>query len=200
MRSVQIMDKPIAPPYVCLKCGSGTDREHFVDIGLSDQQLTNKDEYGTLHQTDGLVYLCNMCMSGLIQEYMRLLFSFIEQQQSRTGLMALDKANAVKGLQDEVSSLRQIIELKDADIRKLSLQLSDKELAPVPDGSATALLANMFGADVDDTGNDNPTVDTESTDADGSNPDAEGTTENSDGDNSTDESTPSQDGYQLTLG
>lgn len=69
---VQIMDKPIAHPYVCMSCGIAENRKYYVDTGLDvDQQMFQP-------LWDGRIYLCNECIEGIITDYQRVKELYLE--------------------------------------------------------------------------------------------------------------------------
>ena len=61
-RPVTIVDKPFVFPFVCTGCGINERREFFVDLGIDIIEPFNPIQ-------DGVLYLCNECMEGIIQDY-----------------------------------------------------------------------------------------------------------------------------------
>lgn len=201
MRPVQIMAQPAAHPFVCIKCGTGHDREHFVDLGVDSEMTIRQQDTGQELWTEGVVYLCNMCISGLFMDYFRNFWEFINSQrngithkQNKFGERIEKLNNRVLDLSRERDELR-----KELDSLK-QVQTTVEE----PPVSSAAELLEKIGIPVsevinDGSGNSTP-VDAESdSDATGTDSGSDGADQSTSGDDSAVESasTPEQTAFSF---
>lgn len=199
MRPVQLIEKPNMAPGVCLKCGSGpTYREHFVDLGI-DSVLDRIDEHGARHLTDGVVYLCNECMSGLISDYLRKLFGFINAQKTSKENLSNQDAQARIIQAQEIDHLRkQLIKLED-ELREAKAEaVFNPPIEETKEVSARDQLTELFPEDNED-GTDNGSDESVSTEGSDDSV-AAGTIEDNDGDSAAAESIVASDLFDLKAG
>lgn len=143
MRPVQIMDRPIMAPNVCAICGTGhQDREHFVDLGI-DSIFNSVDEWNTKHQTEGVIYFCNLCMTSVISSYLQKLFEHINAQKVGVQLAAVKDGTTLKIYTDEIENLRK----ENDRLHKLlpSYDQLQREIPPVGESTGSELLDNLLG-------------------------------------------------------
>jgi len=176
VRPVQLLDKPISHPWVCAKCGSGNAREHYVDLGI-DTEFTQLDAFTQVHLSEGAIYLCNLCITALIVDYLNKLFDFISNQRTGLDLESMKKVNELTVLHQEIESLRAIINKQAEDIRDLrQAELNQFMGTVVPvESSATDVIDTLLGKDANDTGRDH-------SDVKGDDQSPTGPVENADGD------------------
>lgn len=158
MRPLQIVDRPPMPPHVCLLCGTGADRDHFIDLGI-DSELVHKDEWGATHYTDGVIYLCNLCFTAKFTDYMRQLFPYWDARAKGQSLSAKMGSKAVEIYTNEINSLRADNERLVALVDKLNKQIYDKA-PPVgttdsAEKSGTDVLSDLIGSDIEEDSDDN---------------------------------------------
>lgn len=155
MRPVQLMTRPIAEPYVCIKCGSGSSREHYVDLGV-DSELHRVDDFGTKHISTGVIYFCNLCITDLITSYLSKLFKFLSQQTVGRDLAVAQDTSRMQSLIEEISNLHDIINRRDKKILELQDQnntLRYESVHPTNEKTATQVVAELLGEEDDGTGN-----------------------------------------------
>lgn len=71
---MQIYERPIFYPYVCIRCGvNGPPREWFVDLNFSIDHYFNTDNHA--------VYLCNECYMNTTQDISKLIQSFRKEHE-----------------------------------------------------------------------------------------------------------------------
>lgn len=190
MRPVQIMQELPSKPHVCVKCGTGVGkREHFVDLGI-DSEMAHVDDYQQIHIYDGVVYFCNMCMTGLITDYLNLLFKFINGQRVGLDLASANNSEALFIQQKEIEHLRGVIADREKELNELKATIEfarSEAMAEVTETSAEETLDGILG---NEPGTDTPD----------SNSDAAGTDQSSDGNDSADESLTSSDLTDLKAG
>lgn len=201
-RALQIVDKPSVTPFVCIMCGSGpTSREHFVDLGI-DSEMHSHDQFQTHHITDGVIYLCNICMTSVISSYLQKLFTFVNQQKTGHELHAMQNSQAMFIQQDEITHLRNQVTNLEGKLRRKTEEIqqlvtkdfstdaiADKQIAA--EKTADQVLGNLFGETqpevpevIEEVTNDTTDSTRESDDSDSNdgNSDASGTDQSSDGD------------------
>lgn len=167
MRPVQIMDKPVAAPNVCIGCGAGVERQFFVDLGI-DTKLEKIDEYNHTYFTEGVIYLCSECITSLIVEFNRKLTPFLASQFTARGFLMDANTSEIRTLQDEVFMLRDQLNKRDEEVQLLRFQMlstfeqENEVLTPPTVPTAEELVDNLLGKDVTDgnsTGNDDANSD-----------------------------------------
>lgn len=167
-RPIQLFDKPPMTPFVCAKCGS-QEREHFVDLGI-DSELRRNDEHGQTHYTEGVIYFCSRCMVSLLRDYTGALFDFLSAQEESKKMDWQGSKNEIMTLQNEIYSLHKILQLKDEEIEKRDATIAGlPKVAPV--GSATKVIEDLLGEDVN--GTDAPDVTESGDDSAGDDPEPE---------------------------
>jgi len=189
MRPLQIVDKPPFRPNVCAICGTGNEREHWVDLGI-DVAWEKTDDHGQLYLSDGAVYLCNICIASVMVSYLSKVNEFNRQQLVARGLIHATNAGEIRTLQGEIKMLRKQLTSMESDNQQLRYSLQSKLDAenntvspPKEPETPTAddLVNEMLGTDdnVDTTG-----TGTTNTDSDGRSADSEGADSKSDSDKS----------------
>jgi hypothetical protein len=73
MRDVTLLRRPVGAPGVCGKCGS-QNRLWFLDLGFDLEFLP----HGNGYYTEGVVYLCNECVRGLVADVNRRWAAFAD--------------------------------------------------------------------------------------------------------------------------
>lgn len=58
---MNVMEKPIFPPYVCVSCGMQSERDWFVDFQMNLDNYLNP-------VINGSIILCNMCFDSAVRE------------------------------------------------------------------------------------------------------------------------------------
>jgi hypothetical protein len=171
MRPIQILDTPIADPYVCIKCGlgAGSDRRHWVDLGV-DSSMKQKDEHGQVHLFEGVIYLCNMCTMSLIGDYLGKLFGFINNQEMAYSMTQAQRQEQLETLHNEIFTLRDQLNRRDDELKEAKLQLNEYQ-----SNTAEQVIGQILSG-------------RNSEDDAGSDPDSEGTNQSSDGNDSAVES------------
>lgn len=171
MRPIQILDTPIADPYVCIKCGlgAGSDRRHWVDLGV-DSSMKQTDEHGQVHLFEGVIYLCNMCTMSLIGDYLGKLFGFINNQEMAYSMTQAQRQEQLETLHNEIFTLRDQLNRRDDELKEAKLQLNEYQ-----SNTAEQVIGQILSGrnSEDDAGSDS---------------DSEGTDQSSDGNDSTVES------------
>jgi hypothetical protein len=171
MRPIQILDTPIADPYVCIKCGlgAGSDRRHWVDLGV-DSSMKQKDEHGQVHLFEGVIYLCNMCTMSLIGDYLGKLFGFINNQEMAYSMTQAQRQEQLETLHNEIFTLRDQLNRRDDELKEAKLQLNEYQ-----SNTAEQVIGQILSGrnSEDDAGSDS---------------DSEGTNQSSDGNDSAVES------------
>lgn len=194
MRPVQIMQELPSKPHVCVKCGTGVGkREHFVDLGI-DSELAHVDDYQQVHLYDGVIYFCNLCMTGLISDYLNLLFKFINNQRIGLDLASANNSEALYIQQKEIEHLRGVIADRDKELAELKgvVEFAKAEaMMEINEVSAEETLDGIIG---NEPGND---VSADSPERDN---DATGADQSSDGDSAADESLTASDITDLKAG
>lgn len=193
MRPVQIMDKPAAPPFVCICCGAGHERQFFVDLGFDVEM--ERTENNAKYHTNGVVYLCSECITSLIVEFNRKLTPFLTQQFITRGFLMDANSSEIKTLQDEIFMLRDQLNKRDEEVQALRFAMlsrvdqENKVLTP-PSTTANELVDKMLG---NDDGNSAGTTDSN---VDGHDPSATG---NDSGTESNDSNSPSDEHDSLDV-
>jgi len=185
MRPLQIVDKPPFRPNVCAICGTGNEREHWVDLGI-DVAWEKTDDHGQLYLSDGAVYLCNICIASVMVSYLSKVNEFNRQQLVARGLIHATNAGEIRTLQNEIKMLRNQLNARDNDIQGLRFAMQSKLDAenntvspPKEPETPTAddLVNEMLGNDENDNTTGTGTTDS---DSDGRSSDPEGTDSESD--------------------
>lgn len=149
MRPVQIYDKPPLHPFVCIKCGSSHDREHFVDLGI-DTEMKNTGPMDQMYYTEGTIYFCSRCMVDLLRVYTTKIWDFILSKEDAHAAGYKNAGTELTLLRKEVADLRDIINRKDIDIIRMSHMIEnyvEKSLPVGTDDSANALVDDLLGAE-----------------------------------------------------
>lgn len=148
VREVMLMKEPIHTPHICISCGCGAnDRPYFVDLGLNSELVVPNEDTGLMHFTEGVVYLCNICMEQIFKEYNIKVFAFIEAEH-RSRVAEMEEAGAAaKSQTKEIKELRaQINELK-GQLAKEPLEEAQEEAQMTGEDIARSIL----GEDLDGT-------------------------------------------------
>jgi len=176
MRPIQIMDKPVANPFVCASCGAGNERLFFTDLGI-DTQFEKTDEHNAKYVTEGVIYLCSECITSLIVEFNRKLTPYLSHYLVSRGFLQEANKDEIRTLQDEVFMLRDLLNAKDVENQEMRyalqsrLDMENETISPPVSTTPTAdeLVDKMLGTDADGTsaGTSDSTVDGRDSNAEG---------------------------------
>lgn len=80
VRPVQLMPRPVFPPYVCAQCGvgGGDSREWFIDIGVDNNMALDLRDQGA-------IYFCNICALNFITDVNRLNTAWLHEHRPFDG-------------------------------------------------------------------------------------------------------------------